>query len=936
MPRFNTSLQRAAHYTRLRRQNSPEGTWLSEMIARFEARRDELNNDLNVDEEKIGLMIELCSKLDSINSSIQEGAEFLFNNNTEAAFSTIKNTADTIRSFENTYEWYIRKFPEEQDEDYHKSYRQTWELPTNQADALLAGSGETKTATAWIDQAKAELNNDSYEPEYHLARIIAARQLANAERGRRRNIDTAQLTEGQLENRTWQLLEDPTFRSFLKSEYLPRLSVDPTRSNINPADENDPVFQLEAQGKARYLGLLSQGHGGAFEDKLDAFIKRQDDHQLLDQGLYGRYQEPVFDARVCTQEFRPRSEGLPAGQREIQPNEVRPLSVRIRDFAAGISLYPDENGKIPPQSNGMPTLFTIREGAGGNMEIMSLDEAGLQAGTIEYLKALQKGEIYAYPPGDLRPVQVQLNVPENRPASAASIAFSKPLTPEQLCPYPEPSKPSFITSLFSLVSNRAKTRINDYNNAKTKRDTFLKTLRNQENSRTKAGTDERRLLGERKAQEKKEKRLKNAQTQLDHLDLGKDRFLSIYKPVPEYREDLARQHVYDQNSFARLRPVDIDLSKTTVGNKQVSEEEFATLAMAIACTPKYSIPSFNALHPDLSTMHGNVMNMGYRKELADTIVGSTSTTMVSIDHFLIAARANHHYTFEPTIQPAREEAADALKAYQQGDKTSLAKYLAEGIINIAKGSSIHQISHTQTQYLGFMKMAGNLGNLLESDPELKQMAMKDYGLKETHLKTLNGMVKLSELDRQAKEAELKLAESAKTGKILSEDEKQKCMNTILKNRIAVANINEQRSKYQDGHVAWQQANAEATKKLPADQHTMFYSGSMCLLFEPLPSIASMANPGTAQKLDQITASIFQTNALADKTEGELLDLLGTSAYEGKGLIRQGGQAMENLKNDLADKGPELQEEVDDPVLKQFMDLDRSNNDDDLQIGGPEA
>ena len=117
----------------------------------------------------------------------------------------------------------------------------------------------TRSASSWIEEFQKETKKGEFVPHSTIAKILAARQLANAVRGKRGNIDRAQLSEDVILDRAREIEATRAFKDFMK---------------------NDPIS----------VGLVKDGHGGRMEMQFDAYIKSRKDCQDLDPELFGRYQ----------------------------------------------------------------------------------------------------------------------------------------------------------------------------------------------------------------------------------------------------------------------------------------------------------------------------------------------------------------------------------------------------------------------------------------------------------------------------------------------------------------------------------------------------------------------------------------------------------------------------------------------------------------------
>ncbi len=147
----------------------------------------------------------------------------------------------------------------------------------------LMQDGERKTAAKWIEDAQRIIKNSrsTEETDRQIARILAARQLAEAERGNRENLDKTHLYESQINARAEALLNEPepnVFRRFLST------MKDALLYNIDP--ENSQRYRREG------LDDILAGHGGRLEDKLTLYAHSIADGGKLNHKLYQRY-KPV-------------------------------------------------------------------------------------------------------------------------------------------------------------------------------------------------------------------------------------------------------------------------------------------------------------------------------------------------------------------------------------------------------------------------------------------------------------------------------------------------------------------------------------------------------------------------------------------------------------------------------------------------------------------
>ena len=122
---------------------------------------------------------------------------------------------------------------------------------------------ERKSAARKIQEIQDEIRKTGKVTDEQLAMLIAARQLGNAVRNDRTNIDANQLTGYELFIRSKDLLNDADFDQFIR----------------------DYRRQYDVKD-------LTDGHGGKLEDKLDTWVKdtcKREGNEALGSRLFGRY-----------------------------------------------------------------------------------------------------------------------------------------------------------------------------------------------------------------------------------------------------------------------------------------------------------------------------------------------------------------------------------------------------------------------------------------------------------------------------------------------------------------------------------------------------------------------------------------------------------------------------------------------------------------------
>ena len=232
-----------------------------------------------------------------------------------------------------------------EEEDVYKEYQET--LPKD------------KTAAEIIEdvQRKIRYQRDSYT-DRDLAVILAARQLANARRGHRENLDNTRITQEELNKRADDLLKDSTFQEYLDSRreelgtsmYRARkrkaMRSSRFKAYMRENEIGDPDVAWNAyvqehkkdparvkRDEARQFiapGKLLSGHSGTLEDNFEAFLKKKKNLKDLDPAIYGRYQRKYVKGMA-----RQASEGRKASFKydDYFKNNINGKTVSLRKGA---------------------------------------------------------------------------------------------------------------------------------------------------------------------------------------------------------------------------------------------------------------------------------------------------------------------------------------------------------------------------------------------------------------------------------------------------------------------------------------------------------------------------------------------------------------------------------------------------------------------------
>ena len=294
MPKKYTNGELAAYYLDLYRQNPDELGKKLEKVAG--------NVDYLLPSDPKGPAYPyynaLIQSLENFYSAIKKTAQNIEQNNKAAAGTSLKEAADQLKKFQDQFaplgkfhagiKKIIAKNPESEDfTEFAKQgtepLQETWETfsEPEEYDSLgtLKEYGVKKKASTWIEEIQADIRKGGAVTADKVARILAARQLADTVAGDASRLESQVFTEGEIRERADQLMAHPAFEDFIRQNGYPDTWGDPYGD----------VLDLNAK-------LLTDGHGGKLEAAFADNVKYRTDVKSLPADLFGRYQNiPSMD-----------------------------------------------------------------------------------------------------------------------------------------------------------------------------------------------------------------------------------------------------------------------------------------------------------------------------------------------------------------------------------------------------------------------------------------------------------------------------------------------------------------------------------------------------------------------------------------------------------------------------------------------------------------
>lgn len=215
----------------------------------------------------------------------------------------LHETAEELKDFRRGLNALKEKYPEELEKPYMQEFMAGYsEEKLENGSKVLKNCGETKTAYDWIEESKAKLHSNDFIDELdaglYIARIVAARQLSGASRKNTNSLRQTSLTEGELDARAYELLENPAFSTYLHSIGVKEIP-------FYGEDESRREFAFESSEKEKpYLKFFgSRSHGGALEENFSKYLNKRQDASELPEEIFGKYVEKTEEPFQTYREY---------------------------------------------------------------------------------------------------------------------------------------------------------------------------------------------------------------------------------------------------------------------------------------------------------------------------------------------------------------------------------------------------------------------------------------------------------------------------------------------------------------------------------------------------------------------------------------------------------------------------------------------------------
>jgi len=510
-----------------------------------------------------------------------------------------------------------------------------------------------------------------------------------------------------------------------------------------------------------------------------------------------------------------------------------------------IGVYINEEG-FEKTKSGAFRFFEFGE----NGSIINALEKGEDVKSEAFLDKLAKGSVFAFPAGQEKPVQISLD-------DYGEIRFSKPLDNIVVAKQPtapvkpqEPVKPKltgWARFANAITFGRAyKKEVQAYNEYPGKLEQYNQDLKQYQRDEQQYQQDYTQFekdmakqaimqIGLKKSQlerskddisaeiaveRRKEEALFDAvknKNYVSKLDAKLESMSNYYRPKPVQNMEITGSkngQAYTQEQFDQLKPIDI--SGIKIGGKQLTDDQFAALAMCAALMPiiagEEKANEYGKIRPLTSEDQVIVSNTFFTCDLGKDNIGDPKNNQ-------FRPREKAGAFFGPIINTGREYALHALQEYQKGRPVLLGKLIAYG----AKFEMQNQKHQTLDQTAQLMNdvMIGRVADVAFADRELTAAAEKG-GMTPQMLWGLKGTQKLVDVYRENERAEtlLQLDSNKQFAKGLSDEERAECIKSRLHYETVNESIRQHKEKiekseeYKKAHDAAIKNVEEKTKAQP--------------------------------------------------------------------------------------------------------------------------
>ena len=431
------------------------------------------------------------------------------------------------------------------------------------------------------------------------------------------------------------------------------------------------------------------------------------------------------------------------------------------------------------------------------------------------------------------------------------------------------------------------------------------------------------VLKNENAEKKVQQKIFSLATDQIYAEHGIENMMSVFGSKPHAREDFIRDGRYRASDIKNLSQIDLDgLTLGEGQGKQITDEEFGALSMFAVITPENGKALSMESNPPVVDYDGTVKafaELGYSEQELNEVLANQFVGVVTTDMFRHDSPRNPIATYlKAYVEPARQNAAKALEEYKKGNKQPLADIISRGMEYTDQTARVSNSIDECTN--GALQMASHLVDMMERDPQLKEMAAASFEERENAMcerhkefaapRTMNDLIqnvkgheKMREVRQVATAAQEKLLND-RAGKVtLSEQEKKDCLRDVLKGEFIDSLYATQTNIFDKKAVQKMEPLTNAVQKYETDPKLSMLPSTIDVILQTRyveretkdnPSVLNTFNrpafmKATDKNLDKLIDQEVEKGVSLDKMFDKILDN-ADKTYQGKSLLESMNKA----------------------------------------------
>ena len=477
------------------------------------------------------------------------------------------------------------------------------------------------------------------------------------------------------------------------------------------------------------------------------------------------------------------------GMPNLTEQQIKKLN-GVFNFQEDLGIPLDESGS-PTYSGNVPRAFIVSADKNHVDTLDSLSNKDAEIGSAEFWRQVQLGNVFVYPAGQQKPSQLQINISDTQ--HTPSLSLSKPL--DAIPDRAEVKRPNFWHRMWAWAVPSYKERVQSWDNQ------IYSQVKSTVEQYTKDRDDlgqmekEKRELQDKLADQSKKEyeashsaQMKEQEEKYEIVDACMENTENVFgiKPTSKPSYFSVEQPYCTSETFQKLKDYsgELKMNELKSNGKSFTDDDFTVMSYFTAQKQEHLKKGVEGRTGYRESLKNALMIGGVDEKTAE-YVHNQQGMMVSSTDFTNQSflRGNDGtQSIEPTIQPARKETKEAFQEYKAGKKDKLAGLVANAVKEAAREYTSRNAEGGKFSdgLKGQIELMGRLGQFIEKDPQLAQIAEKKYGMKPEDFKLVQGLGEYKKLNDARRKAEEKLAQAEKSGAALSEEEKKQCLKDIVK------------------------------------------------------------------------------------------------------------------------------------------------------------